>query len=302
MNALNFFSHKNYDVKVSVVTEHYGPSSSYSFGVVWSRERCCVIDPGLGLFGDIRKYVEANITGYEKAIYTASTCGEPQAVGACGLFDEAFVNGPDLETAKANMQSGARLAALRRLTADPALLALAESGRCAVDNSALDVMDFHDPKVLRSPESFDHFHLGGVHLEGVSVPGYTPGSVIFTVHGDDTINCAFCGRTISAGTNYLQNLDRAGFQLYHDSLTAAVENMKRGCEFPQKPDMSLYIFTADSPLPARLDLPENLIRASGEILAGDTAADMPASYEGRDGCRLHITGNAVILYDPALLS
>lgn len=302
MSEINYFTHKNYDVKVAVVTEHYGPSSSHSFGVVWSRERCCVIDPGLGLSGNVRKYVEKYITGYEKAIYTISTCGEPQAVGACGLFDEEFLNGPEMETALENMKPAARLAALRKLTGDPELLAQAESGCETVDNEGLDVYELHDPRVLRAPDSFDHFHLGGVHLEGIPVPGYTPGSMILTVHGDDTINCVFCGDTVRAGTNYLQNLDKEGFRVYHDSLVAAVDNMKRGCSFPQKPDMSLYVFTADSPNPARMDLFENLIRASEELMAGDTGRDMPAAFEGKPGYKLHLTGNATILYAPARLA
>lgn len=86
MSGCLYYSFRQYDNKVFAVTEHYGPGRSYTFGVVWSRERCAVIDTGLGLCGNVRKYIEG-FTGFDKPIYAVCTSGSPYSVGALGLFD-----------------------------------------------------------------------------------------------------------------------------------------------------------------------------------------------------------------------
>ena len=298
MERHRYFSFKQYDQKVFVVTEHYAPSRSHSFGVVWSRERCAVIDPGLGLFGDVRKFIEG-LTGFEKAIFSVSTCGAAQCVGGAGVFDEAFINGPDYDLAKANMRAVARMEALRRITGDELLLAGA-AGENVIDNGGIELIEFHDPRVLRSPESLDHFHLGGVHLCGEPLPGHTPGSIVISVHGNDVINCMFTGKSLSAHTNYLQDLDRAGFEAYRGSLKALIDKTAEYTAFPEKRDGRMYFFSADSPEPFFKDVPERLLTGVDELLAGRTGGDIPAAYEGKR-VRMHLAGSAVILYDPALL-
>ena len=298
MERYQHFSFKQYDQKVFVVTEHYAPSRSHSFGVIWSRERCAVIDPGLGLFGDVRKYVEG-LTGFEKAIFSVSTCGEAQCVGGVGVFDEAFINGPDHDMAKANMHVDARVEALGRITDNELLLAQAV-GDNVIDNSRIELIEFHDPRVLRSPTSFDHFHLGGVHLGGEPLPGYTPGSMVISVHGNDVINCMFTGKSLSPHTNYLQNLDRAGFETYRENLRTLIDKTAEYTAFPEKRDSRMYFFSSDSPEPFFKDVPEKLLAGVDELLAGKTDRDIPASYEGKR-LKMHLAGSAVILYDPALL-
>lgn len=298
MERYSHYNFKQYDNKVFAVTEHYAPQKSYTFGVIWSRERCAVIDPGLGVFGDVRKYIEG-FTGFEKAIYAVCTSGMPQSVGAVGLFDEAFVHGADLELAKKNVAAEERIAALERLTDAPVTLAEA-SGENIVDNSKVGIYDFHDPRFLRTPGSFDHFHLGGIHLGGEPLPGYTPGSIVVSVHGDDTNNIMFCGRSLSQHTNYLHNLDRAGFENYRDSLKTLIDKAERYTTFPVKKVPTMYFISADSPEAFFIDTPKRILAGVEEMLSGKTGSDMPTVYEGRN-LKIHMAGSATILYDPALL-
>ena len=298
MDKFSHYSFRQYDNKVFAVTEHYAPGKSYTFGVIWSRERCAVIDPGLGLFGDMRKYIEG-FTGFEKAIFTVSTCGGPQAVGAAGLFDETFVTGEDLELARESMKPEARLAVLKKLTESPEVLAEA-SGENIVDNSRVDLYDFHDSRFLRSPGSFDHFHLGGIHLGGEPLPGYTTGSMVVSVHGDDTVNCMFCGKSVSPHTNYLQNLDRAGLEKYRECLKELIDKAIGYTKFPVKKVSTMYLFSADCDgQPFYIETLEKILKGVDEILAGKTAGDCPAVYEGKN-VKMHYAGSAVILYDAAL--
>ena len=298
MGQYSHYSYRQYDNKVFVVTEHYAPSRTHSFGVIWSRERCVAIDPGLGLFGDVRKFVEG-LTGFEKAIYAVSTSGKPQEVGGIGAFDEAFVNGPDYELAKASMAYEKRLETLKLLTNDARVLAEA-SEENAVDNSSIDLIEFHDPRVLRAPHSFDHFHLGGIHMGGELLPGYTPGSMVLSVHGDDTINCMFCGRSLTPNCNYLHHVDRAGFEAYRNGLETLLKHADEYSRFPLKRDSTVYFFSAESWTPFFKDVPEKLLKGAEEILEGKTDGDIPATYEGKS-LKLHLAGSATILYDPALL-
>ena len=299
MERYSHYSFKQYDNKLFTVTEHYAPGKTYSFGVVWSRERCAVLDTGLGLFGDMRKYIEG-FTGFEKAIYAVCTSGDAQSVGAVGLFDEAFVNGADLGMAAESVTPEKRIAVLNCLT-DGAAVQDGAKRLNIVDNSRTPLCDYRDPRFLRTPDAFDHFHLGGVHIEGEDLPGYTPGSIVLSVHGDDTVNAMFCGKSLSPRVNYLHRLDRAGLENYRDRLKALISNAERYAAFPVKKVSTVYFFSADSQGEAFfIDVPKKILAGVEDILRGRTAADMPAAYDGKD-IRIHFAGSAQLLYDPALL-
>lgn len=299
MERYSHYSFKQYDNKLFTVTEHYGPGQSYSFGVVWSRERCAVVDTGLGLFGDVRKYIEG-FTGFEKAIYAVCTSGSAQSVGAIGLFDEAFINGADLEMAKESLTAEKRLAVLKCLT-DNELVRAEAQGKNIADNSRVGLYDYADPRFLRTPDAFDHFHLGGIHIGGEPLPGFTPGSIVASVHGDDTVNAMFCGKSLSPRVNYLQNLDRAGLENYRKNLQKLIASAESYTKFPVKKVSTMYFFSADSEGEAFfIDVPKKILAGVEEILCGKTTADMPATYDGK-AIKIHFAGSAQILYNPSLL-
>lgn len=196
------------------------------------------------------------------------------------------------------MSPAARIAALRAQLGGDTPLITANDGR-AVDNSAARLYDYRDPAFLRSSDSFDHFHLGGIHLGGEPLPGVTDGSMLVSVHGDDTNNIMFCGRSLSQHVNYLQRLDREGLDNYRACLKQLIDNAESYTRFPAKKVSTMHFISADSPHAFYIDTPKAVLKGAEELLRGETGRDMPVKYCGR-ALKMHMAG-AAILYDPAKL-
>ncbi|MBQ6322931.1 MAG: hypothetical protein IJI24_08665 [Lachnospiraceae bacterium] len=304
MNTFNekfkFFSHKQYDTKVFVFSENYAPQKSRTIGLVYSRERMIAIDTGTGAVGDIRKYMEAvcareNMIGTPLAIMSVCTSGVPECVGGAGVFDEAFISEKDLEMARECISEQHRKSVLAKQSAsNPVIAEYCED--MLIDNSGVNFMPYDHPDILRCPGDVDNFHLGGVHIEVIDIPGSTPGSIALSVKGNDTDHFMFTGESLSIDTTYLPRVDRSGLKTYLEGLNKVIEQA----------DADTTFFCSTSPMPFDISVAKNIAQAAQEILNGQTEGDLPAemSFHGQkspDDFRLHYVNNNSLLYNASLI-
>ena len=86
---LIFYSHEKISDRVYVVTEGYSMVHRFTIGVIIGDNKILVIDSGLGMDADLRRYIET-FTGTSKPMICACTHGAIDHAGAACLFDEAF--------------------------------------------------------------------------------------------------------------------------------------------------------------------------------------------------------------------
>jgi len=301
MEKLNFFSHKQYATKFYVVTENYAPNKSRTIGVFYSRERMMTIDAGTGACGDIRKYIEDFLTqetfvGTQFGTMCVCTSGVPENVGGAGYFDEAYIDGADLAMAQANLSDAHKASVIAKHSGNNPDLA-AYCPAFYVDDSKVQFMDYMSPELLRTPDSFDHFHLGGVHLEGLKMPGVTPGSLAILVFGLDLPRYAFTGESLNFGCTNLARMDRKTLETYRASLQNLFDHTTADTAF----------FGSDSPEPFGQDVLEDVMRAVDDILAGNTYGDIPTQmvFHGEvspDDIRLHYVNGRGVAYNRTRLA
>ena len=295
-----FFSSKQYDTKVFVFSENYAPGKSRTIGLIYSRERMIAIDTGSGAVGDIRKYMEAvcareSFIGTPLAIMSVCTSGVPECVGGAGVFDEVFISEKDLEMAKECISAEHRLSVLKKQTGgNPVIMDYCQD--MLVDNSGVNFMPYDHPDILRCPGDVDNFHLGGVHIEVIDIPGHTPGSIALSVKGNDTDHFIFTGESLCIDTTYLPRIGLNGLREYLEGLKKLIDQADADTKF----------FCSTSPMPFDISVARNVALAVEEIIKGQTDGDLPAEMifhgeKSKDDLRLHFVNNNSVLYNASLL-
>lgn len=184
MEYISVFSHKSIGVGNYLVTETYAPDYSTNVGVIVGGERILVVDTGLGLGGNLRKYIES-FAGTKLPIFCMCTHGDADCVGGVGLFDEAYLNGADAKQ-EGSFEKEARFKKLDSITKDENTRAF---GRLmATDNSQVP---------LKPMRQRDHHHLGGVHVEVFEIPGVTPGSCVVRITREGVARTSFVGDALN---------------------------------------------------------------------------------------------------------
>lgn len=295
-----FFSSKQYDTKVFIFSENYAPQKSRTIGLVYSRERMIAIDTGTGAVGDIRKYMEAicsreSFIGTPLAIMSVCTSGVPECVGGAGVFDEVFISPKDLEMAKECISEAHRRSVLAKQTGgNPLLKEYCDD--MLIDNQNVTFLPYDHPDILRCPGDVDNFHLGGVHVEVIEIPGHTPGSIALSVKGNDTDHFMFTGESLSIDTTYLPRIDREGMKEYLAGLRKVIGQSTTSTKF----------FCSTSPMPFDISVAQNIAQAVEELINGQTEGDLPTElvFHGEkspEEFRLHYVNNNSVLYNASLL-
>lgn len=278
MRLLNLFSRQQIGKDTYVVTENYLPGQRCTVGVIVGAERVLVIDTGLGLAGDLRRYIESFV-GTGKPIFCVCTHGHTDCIGSAALFDEAYLQSADqvpenMDFAISQMKGWTNGAP-----------ELEEHGRLFMKNPGeVNFKDLH---------SGDHFHLGGVHVGIITIPGHTPGSIAVRVTREGVQTFTFCGDAFCAEMNHLTNMNREQLLDYRDRLN----------KFCTRIDAGEPVFSAHSPVPITRDVGRSVARACDEVAMGKTAFDAPFDFgfPARDGKkpnhRIHFTDNCYIVYD-----
>lgn len=300
MDKFHFFSSRQYETKVFVISENYAPDKSRTIGVIYSRERAIAIDTGTGAVGDIRKYIEAVLSaecfvGTPLAIMSICTSGVPENIGGTGVFDEAFIDAKDLEMAKANLSEAHRKSVLAKWSdGNPVIADYCKD--MLIDESSVNFVPWDDPDILRCPGDPDNFHLGGVHIEVVPIPGATPGSIALVVMGRGVRRYIFMGESLDINTTYLPRCDKDGLRNYLQGLKNVLAKATEDTIF----------FGARSAQPFDIHVAQNVEQAVQEIIDGNTEGDIPAEMtfhgvKSKDDFRLHYVNNNSVLYNATLV-
>ena len=271
---MNHYTHKSVSSHSYVITEDYGNNSRYTIGLFEGENSAAVIDSGWGLTGNLRKYIEDNITA--KPLICLLTHPHPDHVGASVQFERVFMNPVDEGISKHSRSLEKRLGDMRAKFGGSPLYKEMEA-------EATEFTDFiYSPLV--NGQSFD---LGGIRVQALSVPGHTPGSMVFYCEEEKT---AFVGDTIGNRVMFLQE----------DSDIASYISSLRG--FISVADADTQIYGGHSQEPMSFALLADILRACENILSGNVnpkPAELPPFIRSElDGKNAYVeeSGMASVIY------
>ena len=282
MAYMNFLSHEQFSDRLFILTEGYSMVHRFTIGVVVGDKKILVIDSGLGMHGDLRRYIE-NLVGTDKPILCACTHGHLDHVGSACLFDEAYCSLKDFAPGKNDPFDP-----IRRY--------------CDVVDFSLEsnlVSDYckkhmiRDNRVqFRDIQDGDVFDLGGVQIEAIAVPGHSDGSMAFYNREE---NYCFTGDAINTDT-HLKRMDLEGFKAYKKTM----EN------FISRVNENVTIYPAHLPLPMTIDVAKNLVAICDDLIDGNVDRDPPAegifhSRKNDRNIRGHYINNTCIVYNRRLI-
>ena len=282
MRQLSLFSRQQIGKDTYVVTENYLPGHRCTIGVIVGAERVLVIDTGLGLAGDLRRYVESFV-GTSKPIFCVCTHGHTDCIGSAARFDEAYLHHGDVGPIDPEFS----IEQMRGWTNNAP--EIEEHGRLLMsDNSKAEFKDLHEG---------DHFHLGGVHVGIMCIPGHTPGSIAVRVTREGVQTFSFVGDAFCAEMNHLTRMTRENLLDYRDRLKSFVS-----CLNNDEP-----CFSGHSAVPIAREVGNDVAQACAEVAQGAIQHDAPFSFgqKGTSGkvpdLRVHLTNNSYIVYNADLL-
>lgn len=288
MKPVNMFSVKQVLKDTYVVTENYLPGHRCVCGVIVGAERVLVIDAGLGMGGDLRRFVESFV-GTGKPIFLICTHGHTDCIGGAALFDEAYLCHKDLPMVKDSLNQDFVLRQMNGWTNNiPELEAQAKL--MAQDLSKVQFKDLHEG---------DHFHLGGVHVGIMMIPGHTDGSIAVRVTREGVQTMTFVGDAFSAEMNHLHRMNRSELLEYRDRLQKFLRRL-----YHDEP-----IYSAHMPVPVGISVGEDIAKACEEVALGRfTEHDAPFDFgwpkkEGQKApdLRVHFVNNNYIVYNRDLM-
>lgn len=286
MDRMKLFSHEQIIKNTYVVTESYSTDKRFTVGVIVGAERALVIDTGFGMAGDLRKYIESFV-GTEMPMFCICTHGHSDVVGAAAQFDEAYLKKEDVGAFPEATDRQQRIQQLEMFTKGNK--ELIEYGKSVMlDNSNVEFKDLHDG---------DHFHLGGVHVGIVEIPGHTAGSVAVRVTREGVTTTTFAGDAISSGMNHMLRTDRRGLIEYAERLDAFMDFLN-----PNEP-----IYCTHSQVPMTPAAGRAIAKACREVahglIAGDPAFSFGPFKEDAKGpdFRVHYADNYYIAYNADLM-
>ena len=281
MKYLNFYSHEHVAERIYVVTENYSMVHRFTIGVVVGDERILVIDSGLGMDGDLRKYIES-FTDVDKPMICACTHGAIDHVGAACLFDEVFLNNRDYHMLPSAFDRARRLRDLS---------AFSLFNNEVIQYGQQHMIDNKKTKFTDIDEG-DIFDLGGIQVEPIRTPGHTDGHLAYYIR---SANIAFCGDGINIDT-HIKKLDRQGLIDYSDMLS----------RFLTVTGENVTIYAGHLNRAHKSNVPKNLAAACMEVANGQTEDDPPGETiflekAGNLNIRMHYHGNSCIIYNSALV-
>jgi glyoxylase-like metal-dependent hydrolase (beta-lactamase superfamily II) len=310
MTYLNIFSHTQLSDRHYIFTEGYSHEFRFTIGVIVGTEKVLVIDAGMGMTRDLRRYIES-VVGSDLPIICSVTHGSIDHAGSAMLFDERYCCRRDewmlltqaFKTEKRmNDIVGFGLGS-------PEMI---EYGREHMLDSEGTQFQWIDDGYL--------FDLGGVRIEVIAIPGHSNGSVAYF---DREGGYCFTGDGINSPAIQVHNLD-----LYYNTpehrmalppflgITADTPVLPYGECFAVYanvirrlidivgPDVTLY--SGHNPLPQTIRTAQHVVAACEEIAAGKIVNDPPADslfdYQKNTPQkyhRVHYFGNIGIVYDAA---
>lgn len=278
---LNFYSHEQVGDRTYVVTENYSMVHRFTIGVIVGDEKVLVIDSGMGMDSDLRRYIE-RFTGTGKPMLCACTHGAIDHAGAACLFDEVFLNQLDEEMLPRAFLTERRLSDLD---------AFSLHNQEVIAYGKAHMIDNRGTKFTWIDEDY-RFDLGGVTVRPIHTPGHSRGHLAYFCPEE---NIAFVGDAINADI-HIKALDRQGLLAYREMLNRFVAIVGE--------ETRLYAGHLNRAQPVALA--KNLATACEEVANGQTQGDPPGETifmqnSGNTSTRMHYHGNSCIIYDASLL-
>lgn len=281
MDYINFFSHEQISDRLIIFNEGYSMVHRFTIGCVIGDEKIMIIDAGLGMTGDFRRYIES-VVGKDKPFLLACTHLHPDHVGSALQFDERYCshldqNNPE-QTAFAFSNEG-RLADLKDFALE-SKIAVAYCKEHMIRNNSCEFKNIKDG---------DIFDLGNVRIEAIHVPGHSEGSMAFY---NSEENYCFTGDTVNTDV-HLKKLDREGFRRFKRT----IEN------FISRVDENVTIYPAHLPMPMTIQIAKNLVLICDDLITGTNISCDPMGetiFRGRQNnrsLRMHYINNTCIVYN-----
>lgn len=174
--------------RVYTVTERYVPEEEgSSMGLVVGDDRALLMDTGMGVTGNIRKFVEQFT---QKPVICALTHPHPDHAGAAALFETVYLNEEDNSMLSWAVTKEKRLAPMRHLFG---ILPTLE------EEIAAEMVDSSKLKTIPMPDN-TIFELGGITVTAISLKGHTAGSSVFYCRKE---NVLFTGDSVEPVTMYI---------------------------------------------------------------------------------------------------
>ncbi len=238
---MNHYNHRAVSPNCYIITEDYGPESRYTIGLFVGSHSGAVIDSGWGLTGNLRNYIESNIT--QKPLICLLTHPHPDHMGASTQFDRVYMNPLDEKISLSSRTLEKRLGDMKAKFGESPLYLEMEAE--ASDCSGFDYVPLTDG---------DSFDLGELTVNAMSVPGHTEGSMVFYSMEE---NIAFVGDTIGSRVMFLGEGSDIGAYIHH---------IRR---FADAAGAQIRMFSGHSQQPMEKQLLEDVVGACENVLSGN---------------------------------
>ena len=275
---MNYYETKRIFDNFYLIFENYAEDSCLTMGLITGAEKAALIDSGMGVFGTELREVVHGLT--EKPVVNILTHGHPDHIAGSVLFHEVYMNERD-EPQIPRLARGRRLGDVKMFSHnDPAIMAYAEE-------HCLDCSGFR----YKPMNAGDHFELGGVTLEILTLPGHSLGSVAVynRAGGYALVGDAFSERVPASS---LPSLD--SFREMADGIQIFLKTVSE--------DATLY--GGHGRKPVSRSLIGELLQAAREIserrVDNDEDVFLPMSPVPNQ--KKHSFGRVGISYNPAILS
>ena len=284
MQHINFFSHEWFSDRLIIFNEGYSMVHRFTIGGVIGDEKKLIIDTGLGMTRDFRRYIESCI-GTETRIACLCTNGYFDHVGSACSFEERYLSSKDLAEARIADYAFNAEARFEALT-DFALESKVAMNYCREQMITDNRAEFQDVK------DGDVFDLGGVKLNIIGMPGVTPGSI--AVFNPEE-NYVFTGDAVNTDV-HLEHLTGKQIAAYAETLRHFVDSVPR----------DVKIYPMHLPLEMDIRVAEHLIQACEEVAQGKIDRDPPGETifrrcQNNRNLRSHWVHGACIVYDRSKL-
>lgn len=286
MSDINFFSHEQKSERLIIFNEGYSMVHRFTIGCILGDDKIMIIDAGLGMTGDFRKYIES-VTGTDKPFLLVCTHLHPDHVGSAVQFVERYCshldqNAPNMVSF--SFDTTGRLADLEDFALE-SKTAIEYYREHMIRNNRCEFKDIKDG---------DIFDLGGVKLEAIAVPGHSEGSMAFYNRDE---NYCFTGDAINTDV-HLKKLDREAFRRYKKTMESFIARV----------DEEVTLYPAHLPVPMTIEVVRSLVLVCEDLISGSNLRRDPMGetiFRGRQNnpsLRMHYVNNTCIVYNRDILN
>ena len=244
---MNIYQTNQINEHLTLICEYLGEWALNVMTLVEGNEAAAIIDTGMGVTGDLKKYLE---TLTDKPVrYCLLTHGDPDHVGGAPLFDDVYMSKRDDAFLPWGLSRETRLHYVDYMSGGNQDL-ISYAAEHIVKTESILYKDIKDGQI---------FDLGGIRLRAISFPGHSPGSMCF----------------INESENYVLTGDafNPGLWLWLDRCPSVLESYYSAQKFLSliNEQTTLYCGHMMEALPK--EFPGEMLTACREVLEGQTHSD-----------------------------